>query len=166
DAAWRSRDDGRVDLPGEETRQPWERTPWDLPGWDEVTPAQRRLRDDNAHPSGPLPQVPSGAWPPVSGPLPPVPEEAWPPGEPGYADTRREDTSYLRTGFPDPGYAAAGSRHRGDRGADYAERSLPGNGAARGEYPSQGGGPGGSGYPGPDPDYDDTGYHDGYPSRG
>jgi UPF0755 protein len=145
--------------PGEETGPPWERSPWDLPGWDEVTPAQRRLRDDNAHPSGPLPQV-------SSGPLPPVPEEAWPPGEPGYTRARREDASYLRTGFPDPGYAGAGARHREDRGADYAERSRPGTGVASSEYPSRGGGTGGSGYPGPDPDYDDTGYHDSYPSRG
>src|SRR5262249_25816833 len=113
DAAWRSKDDGRVDLPGEETRQPWERTPWDLPGWDEVTPAQPGARDANAPPSAPLPRAPPGGGPPAPGPLPRVPEEAWPPGEPGYADTRREDTSYLRTGFPDPGYAAAGSRHRG-----------------------------------------------------
>jgi peptidoglycan lytic transglycosylase G len=161
--------------PGEETGPPWERSPWDLPGWDEVTPAQRRLRDDNAHPSGPLPQVSSGplphlsseAWPSaVSGPLPPVPEEAWPPGEPGYTGARPEDATYLRTGLPDPGYAGAGARHRGDRGADDAERSRPGTGAAGGEYPSRGGGTGGSGYPGPDPDYDDTGYHDRYPSHG
>lgn len=154
--------------PGEETGPPWERSPWDLPGWDEVTPAQRRLRDDNAHPSGPLPQVSSGplprlpseAWPSaVSGPRPPVPEEAWPLGEPGYTGARREDASY-------PGYAGAGARHRGDRGADYAERSRPGTGVASSEYPSRGGGTGGSGYPGPDPDYDDTGYHDSYPSRG
>src|SRR5215472_2311190 len=172
---------GRDDRPGEETGPSWEGTspPWDRPGWDEATPAQRRLRDDNAHPSGPLPQVSSGplprlsseAWPPaVSGPLPPVPAEARPTGEPGYAGTRRpgsrEDADYLRTGRPDPGYAGAGSRHRGDLGADYAERSRPGTGVASGEYPSRGGGAGGSGYPGPDPDYDDTGYHDGYASHG
>src|SRR5690242_9887618 len=137
--------------PGEETGPPWERAPWNQPGWDEVTPAQRRLRDDNAHPSGPLPQVSSGplprlpseAWPSaVSGPLPP--EEAWPPGEPGYTGARREDTSYLRTGLPEPGYAGAGARHRGDQGADHAEQGRPGTGAAGGEYPSRGGGTGGS----------------------
>jgi len=154
---------GQDDRPGEETGPPWERTPpWDRPGWDEATPAQRRLRDDNAHPSGPLPQVP--------GPPPRLSSEAWPSGEPGYTGILRaggpEDTDYLRTGFPDPRYAEAGSRHRGDRGADYAERSLPGTGAASGEYPSRGGGAGGSGYPGPDPDYDGTGYDDSYSPRG
>jgi UPF0755 protein len=106
-----------------------------------------------------MPRLPSEAWPPDS-------HEAWSSGEPGYADTRRpggqEDASYLRTGFPDPRYAGAGSRHRGDRGGDYPDRRLPGTGA-RGEYPSQGGG---AGYPGPDPDYDDTGYHDSFPPRG
>jgi UPF0755 protein len=153
-----------------------------MPGWDEATPAQRRLRDDNAHPSGPLPQVSSSgplprltgeAWPPaISGPLPSVPEEAWQSGEPGYPAAgqpgSREDAGYLRTGIPDPRYTAAGARHRGDRGADYPERSQPGTGPASGEYPSRSGGAGGSGYPGPnpDPDYDDTGYHDGVPPRG
>ena len=171
---------GRDDRPGEETSPPWERTspPWELPGWDEAAPARRRPRDD-AHPSGPLPQVSSGPrprlspdeWPPAaSGPLPPVPRDAWPPAEPGYTETRRagsqDDTGYLRTGYPDPGYAGAGSRHSGDTGADYAGRSLPGTGFARGEYPSRGGGAGGPGYPGPDPGYDDTGYHDGFPPRG
>jgi UPF0755 protein len=146
-----------------------------MPGWDEATPAQGKLRDDNAHPSGPLPQVSSGplprvssdAWPPaISGPMPPVPEEAWASGEPGYPGTRGEDASYLRTGYPDPRYAGAGSRHRGDGGPDYAEQSRPGTGVPGGEYPSRGGGAGGSGYRGPDPDYDDTGYHDGVPPRG
>jgi UPF0755 protein len=106
----------------------------------------------------------------VPGPPPLLPSEAWPSGEPDYTDILRaggpEDASYLRTGFPDPRYAEAGSRHRGDQGADYAERSLPGTGVASGEYPSRGGGAGSSGYPGPDPDYDDTGYHDSYSSRG
>src|SRR5262249_43551654 len=150
----------------------WEHTspPWELPGWDDAAPAQHRARDDNAHPSGPLPQV-SGpmprlspeAWPPAeSGPLPPVPREARPPGEPGYPRTRRDDTSYLRTGYTDPGYARVGSRY--EAGADYAEPSRPGTGFARGDYPrGDGGGPG---YPGPDPGYDDTGYHDSFPSRG
>jgi peptidoglycan lytic transglycosylase G len=154
---------GRDDRPGEETRPPWERTPaWDRPGWDEATPAQRRRHDDNAHPSGPLPQVSGAPRRPPSG--------AWPSGEPDdpgiFRAGGREDASYLRTGFPDPRYAEAGSRHGGDRGADYAERDMPGSGVARGEYPSGGGGAGGSGYPGPDPDHDDTGYHDSYPPRG
>jgi uncharacterized YceG family protein len=154
---------GRDDRPGEETGPPGERTPpWDRPGWDEATPAQRRLHDDNAHPSGPLPQV--------SGPPPRLSSEAWPSGEPDYTGILRaggrEDAGYLRTGFPDPRYADAGFRHGGDRGADYAERDMPGSGVASGDYPSGGGGAGGSGYPGPDPDYDDTGYHDSYRSRG
>ena len=168
---------GRDDRPGEETGPSWEHTspPWELPGWDEAAPAQRRPREDNAHPSGPLPQVSSGplprlspeAWPPTaSGPLPPVPREAWPQAGPGDPGTRRDDTSYLRTGYTDPGYAAAGSRHGREAGADYAERSPPGTGFARGEYPSRGGGAGGPGYPGPDPGYDDTGYQDSFPSRG
>src|SRR5207248_7831718 len=56
---------GRDDRPGEATGPPWERTspPWELPGWDEAVPAQRRPRDDSAHPSGPLPQVNSGPMP-------------------------------------------------------------------------------------------------------
>ena len=54
------------------------------------------------------------------------------------------------------------TRYGGDSGADYAERSLPGTGYTRGEYPPRGGA-GGGGYPGPDPDY---GYHDSYPPRG
>jgi len=163
---------GRDDRPGEDTGPRWEHTspPWELPGWDDATPAQRRARDDNAHPSGPLPQV-SGpmprlspeAWPPAeSGPLPPVPREARPPGEPGYPGTRRDDTSYLRTGYTDPGYARVGSRY--EAGADYAEPSRPGTGFARGDYPRGGGG--GPGYPAPDPGYDDTGYHDSFSSRG
>jgi UPF0755 protein len=169
---------GRYDRPGEETEPPWERTPpWDQPGWDDATPAQRRLRDDNAHPSGPLPQVfgplprlSSEARPPAaSGPLPP-PGEAWPPGEPDHTGAHwvgsREDASYVRTGFHDPGHAGAGAGRRGDGGADYAERGLPGAGVASSEHPSRGGGAGGSGYPGPDPDYDDTGYDDSFPSRG
>jgi UPF0755 protein len=168
---------GRGDRPAEETGPSWEHTspPWELPGWDEAGPAQRGPRDDTAHPSGPLPQVSSGplprlspeSWPSaVSGPLPPVPREAWPPAEAGYTGTGREDTSYLRTGYTDPGHASVGSRYGEDRGAGHAERSLPGTGFARGEYPSRGGGAGGSGYQGPDPDYDDTGYHDSFPSRG
>jgi UPF0755 protein len=179
---------GRADRPGEETGPPWERTspPWELPGWDETASARRRPRDDNAHPSGPLPQVSSGplprlspeSWPSaVSGPLPPVSREAWPSDEPGHPGTRRaesrDDTSYLRTGYTDPAYAGAdpghagiGSGYGGHTGADYAERSLPPAGLARAEYPSRGGGAGGPGYPGPDPDYDDTGYHDSFPSRG
>src|SRR5262245_46018110 len=166
---------GRDDRPGEETGPPWERTspPWELPGWDEAGPAPRRPRDDSAHPSGPLPQV-------SSGPLPRLPPEAWPPpvSGPRRADGR-DDTSYLRTGYTDPGYARVGSGYSADNGADRAERSLPGTGFARGEYPSRGGGTGGSGYhepdPGgtggsgyhePDPGYDDTGYHASFPPRG
>jgi UPF0755 protein len=166
---------GRDDRPGEETGPPWEHTspPWELPGWDQAVPAQRRPREDNAHPSGPLPQVPSGplpglsseGWPPaVSGPWPAVPREAWPSDEAGYSGTSQDDSGYLRTGYADAGYAGTGSRHSG--GAGYTGRGLPGTGYARSEYPSRGGGAGGSGYPGPDPDYDDTGYHDSYLSRG
>ena len=167
---------GRHDRPAEEAGPSWEHTspPWELPGWDEAAPAQRSQREDNAHPSGPLPQVPSGplprlspeGWPAASGPLPPVPGEAWPSDEAGYSGTRRDDSGDLRTGYADAGYAGAGFRHSGDAGAGYAERGLPGTGPARGEYPSRGGGAGGSGYPGPDPDYDDTGYHDSFSSRG
>ena len=153
---------GRDDRPGEETGPPWERTspPWELPGWDEAGPAPRRPRDDSAHPSGPLPQV-------SSGPLPRLPPEAWPPpvSEPRRAGGR-DDTSYLRTGYTDPGYARVGSGYSADNGADHAERSLPGTGSARGEYPSRGGGTGGSGYHEPDPGYDDTGYHASFPPRG
>src|SRR5262249_43278557 len=148
---------GRDDRPGEETGPPWERTspPWELPGWDEARP-----RDDSAHPSGPLPQV-------SSGPLPRLPPEAWPPpvSEPRRAGGR-DDTSYLRTGYTDPGYARVGSGYSADNGADHAEQSLLGTGFARGEYPSRGGGTGGSGYHEPDPGYDDTGYHAGFPPRG
>ena len=100
---------GRDDRPGEATGPPWE-----LPGWDEAVPAQRRPRDDNAHPSGPLPRVnsgpmprlPSEGWPPAaSGPLPPLPREPWPADQSGYPAAPHEggyggqdDTSYLRTG--------------------------------------------------------------------
>ena len=174
DAPWRASDHERPDA---DTGQPGEHTspPWELPGWDDAGPAQRRPRDDSAHPSGPLPQVSSGplprvppeSWPGASGPLPPVPQGARRSGEPGYLGARgaggRDDTGYLRTGYTDPG---AGSRYPGDTGADDPERSLPGTGFARGDYPSRGGGAGGHGYPGPDPDYDDTGYHDSFPPRG
>jgi UPF0755 protein len=141
---------GREDSPGEETGPPWE-----LPGWNEAIPAQRRPRDDGAHPSGPLPQVnsgpmprvPDGTWPPaISGPLPPVPREPWP-ARSGRPAGRREsgpgaqdDTSYLRTG-PRYGGAALGS----------------------GEYPAHGDA-GGPGYPGAG--YDDPGYGDSFPARG
>ncbi len=106
---------GRDDRPGEATGPPWERTspPWELPGWNEAVPAQRRPRDDNAHPSGPLPRVNSGplprvppeSWPPAApGPLPPVPPEPRAPGRSGYPGRHdgsfagQDDTSYLRTG--------------------------------------------------------------------
>src|SRR5262249_20299375 len=112
---------GRDNRPGEETGPPWEHTspPWELPGWDEAAPAPRRPREGTAPPSappppgasGPLPRLPPEAWPPTaSGPLPPVPREAWPQAGPGDPGTRRDDTSYLRTGYTDPGYAAADSR--------------------------------------------------------
>ena len=126
DAPWRARDYERPDA---DTGQPGEHTspPWELPGWDDAGPAQRRPRDDSAHPSGPLPQVSSGplprvppeSWPGASGPLPPVPQGARRSGEPGYLGARgaggRDDTGYLRTGYTDPG---AGSRYPGDTGAD------------------------------------------------
>jgi UPF0755 protein len=101
--------------------------------------------------------------------LPPVPREAWSSDERGYSGSRQvgrqDDTGYLRTGYAHSGYAGAGSRPSGDTGAGYAERSLPGTGYARHKYPSRGGGTGGPGYPGPDPGYDDTGYHDSFPAR-
>jgi len=149
---------GRDDRPGEATGPPWE-----LPGWDEAVPAQRRPRDDSAHPSGPLPQVNSGpmarlpslggaagsGWPPAnSGPLPAVPRQPWPAGQSRYPAARhrddglggQDDTSYLRTG---PGY--------GD------------GGFGSGEYPAQGGG---TGYPGEDTGYDEPGYGDSFPGHG
>ena len=113
---------GRDDRPLEETSPPWEHTspPWELRGWDEAAPAQRGPREDNAHPSGPLPPVSSGplprvppeSWPGASGPLPPVPQGARRSGEPGYLGARgaggRDDTGYLRTGYTDPGVPGAG----------------------------------------------------------
>jgi uncharacterized YceG family protein len=149
---------GRDDRPGEATGPPWE-----LPGWDEPVPAQRRPRDDSAHPSGPLPQVNSGpmprlpslggaagsGWPPAnSGPLPAVPRQPWPAEQSRYPAARhrdgglggQDDTSYLRTG---PGY--------GD------------GGLGSGEYPAQGGG---TGYPGEDTGYDEPGYGDSFPGHG
>ncbi len=147
---------GRDERPGETTAPPWERTapPWELPGWDQAVPAQRRPRDDNAHPSGPLPRVnsgplprvPSESWPqPASGPLPPVPGEPRATGRGGYPADRhdggfagQDDTSYLRTGS---GYGGADS--------------------GSGEYPVPG-----SGYSGQDAGYDEAGYRDSFPARG
>jgi UPF0755 protein len=139
---------GRDDRPGEATGPPWE-----LPGWNEV-PAQRRPRDDNAHPSGPLPRVnsgpmprlPSEGWPSAaSGPLPPLPREPRPADQSGYLPAPHEDgqddTSYLRTGS---GY---------------------GGGFGSGEYPVHGA-EGGSGYPGEDAGYGEPGYGDGFLARG
>ena len=149
---------GWGDRPGEATGPPWEGTapPWELPGWDEAVPAQRRPRDDSAHPSGPLPQVnsgplprlPSETWPPAtSGPLPSVPREPWHASQARYPAARHrdrfgdeDDTSYLRTGS---GYSDGG--------------------IGSGEYPAHGGG---SGYPGDDADYDDHGYGDSFPAHG
>src|SRR6266700_3557295 len=143
DAPWRARE---YDRPGEATTPPWERTspPWELPGWDEAVPAQRRPRDDSAHPSGPLPQVNSGpmprlpaeaAPPPISGPLPPVPRQPWTTDRSSYPVSRHagghpgeDDTGYLRTGS---GYS--GACHDS------------------GEYPAHGGTGGG---------YDEPGYGD------
>jgi peptidoglycan lytic transglycosylase G len=155
DTPWRAQD---RDRPGESTSPPWERTapPWELPGWDEAVPAQRRSRDDSAHPSGPLPQVNSGPLPrlpaetgppTISGPLPAVPREPWTAGRGSYPAARhsgrhggQDDTSYLRTG----------SRHGGDHDS--------------GAYPAHGGG-----YD--EPGYDergsgDGGYGDSFPARG
>src|SRR5262249_62362289 len=104
---------------------------------------------------GPWPGLSPGAGPPADpGLWPRVPREARPPGEPGSPGTRRDDTSYLRTGYTDPGYARVGSRY--EAGADYAEPSRPGTGFARGDYPRRGGG--GPGYPRPDPGYDRHGH--------
>jgi UPF0755 protein len=151
---------GRDYRPGEETSPPWEHTapPWELPGWNEAARARRRPRDDNAHPSGPLPRVSSGplprvpseGWPPAtSGPLPPVPREPWPAGQNSYPAARHEggfggqdDTSYLRTGS---GYGGGG----------------PGSG----EYPAHGA-DGGPDYPGEDAGYDEPGYGDSFPGHG
>jgi UPF0755 protein len=166
---------GREAGPGEVTAPPW-----DLPGWNEAIPGQRRPRDDTAHPSGPLPQVnsgpmprvPDGTWPPAtSGPLPPVPS-APRPARSGRPAGRREsglgaqdDTSYLRTGS---GYGGAGARSgeypaRGDAagpgypGGGYGDPgygdSLPERGGrARGDYPPAGGDYPGTGY-GDEPGY-------------
>jgi UPF0755 protein len=162
---------GRDDRPGEATGPPWERTspPWELPGWDEAVPAQRRPRDDSAHPSGPLPQVNSGpmprlpgpslgraagsglteTWPPTNpGPLSAVPGEPWPADQSRYPAARhrddgfggQDDTSYLRTGS---GY--------GD------------GGFGSGEYPAHGGD---AGYHGEDAGYDEPRYGDGFPGHG
>ena len=103
--------------------------------------------------SGPLPRLPSGAWPPAtSGPLPPVPLSPAPreprPADPGgYPAARhgggfggQDDTSYLRTGS---GYG----------GGDYHS----------GEYPVNGGD---SGYPGEDAGYDEPGYGDSFAGPG
>ncbi|HET7247785.1 MAG TPA: endolytic transglycosylase MltG [Streptosporangiaceae bacterium] len=153
---------GRDDRPGEATGPPWE-----LPGWNDAVPAQRRTRDDSAHPSGPLPRVNSGpmprlpslggaagpglaeTWPPAtSGPLPSVPRELWPADQSRYPVDRHrgggfgsgDDTSYLRTGS---GYGD------GDLGS--------------GEYPAQGGG---AGYRGDDAGYDEPGYGHSFPGPG
>ena len=141
---------GPGDRPGEATGPPWEHTapPWELPGWDEAVPAQRRPRDDSAHPSGPLPRVNSGPMPrlPSLGPLAQVPRQPWPADQGSYPAARhsdggfgQDDTSYLRTG---PGY--------GDEGF------------GSGEYPVHGGG---QGYPGEDTGYDEPGYGDGFPGQ-
>jgi UPF0755 protein len=163
---------GRDDRPGEATAPPWEHTapPWELPGWNEAASAQRRPRDDSAHPSGPLPQVnsgpmprlPSEAWPPAtSGPLPQVPQvprEPWPAGQGRYPAARHEggsggqdDTSYLRTGssYGSGEYPAHGSGE------------YPAHGS--GEYPAHGGG---SGYQGEDAGYGEPGYGDSFPGHG
>ena len=149
DAPWRAREHDR---PGEATTPPWEHTspPWELPGWNEAVPAQRRPRDDSAHPSGPLPQVNSGPMPrlpaeagppPISGPLPPVPREPWTADRGSYPAARHagghpgeDDTRYLRTGS-------------GHSGAGYDS----------GEHPAHGGTGGG---------YDEPGYGDSFPARG
>jgi UPF0755 protein len=149
DAPWRARDYDRAAAPpeaGGDYQAPWEHTapPWELPGWDEAVPAQRRARDDAAHPSGPLPRVSSGPMPRlpadsgppfISGPLPPVPREPWPAERSRYPGARHEggypgqgDTSYLRTGS---GYGGAGP--------------APG-----------------AGY---EPGYDEPGYGDSFPAR-
>jgi uncharacterized YceG family protein len=169
---------GRDDRPGEATGPPWERTspPWDLPGWDEAVPAQRRPRDDSAHPSGPLPQVNSGPmprlpslggpagpgpalggaagpglaepWPPTtSGPLPAVPREPWPADQSRYPAARHRGGGF--GGEDDTSYLRTGSGY-GDRGS------------GSGEYPAHGGGPG---YPGEDAGYDEPGYDDSFPGH-
>jgi len=68
-------------------------------------------------------------------------------------------------GWDEAASARRGPREDGAHPSGPLPQVSPG-GYARSEYPSRGGGAGGSGYPGPDPDYDDTGYHDGFPSHG
>jgi len=128
----------RDDEPGEATGPPW-----DLPGWYEAVPAQRHPRDAGAHPSGPLPGLPSGSGPPpISGPLGPVPREPLPAERSRYPAARHEG------GYPgqdDSGYLRTGS---GYGGADFDG----------GEYPAHGS----PGYD--DPGYDDPGYN--FPASG
>jgi peptidoglycan lytic transglycosylase G len=163
---------GRDDQPGEATGPPWE-----LPGWNDAVPAQRRPRDDSAHPSGPLPRVDSGpmprlpswggaagselaergaagpgpaeTWPPAtSGPLPSVPGERWPADQSRYPVARHRGGGL--GGEDDTSYLRTGS---GYGGGDFGT----------GEYPAQGGGPG---YRGDDAGYDEPGYGDSFPGPG
>ena len=141
---------GRDDRPGEETDRPGSAPPpWEQPGWDEATACPAQAARRQRAPVGPAAAgVLRAAAPPVIRGVAAGGLRAAAAGSGGGLAARRawlhrtrgpsqEDASYLRTGYPDPGYAGADARHRGDGDADYAERSLPGTGFASGEHPSQ-----------------------------
>jgi uncharacterized YceG family protein len=173
---------GRDDGPGEATGPPWE-----LPGWNDAVPAQRRPRDDSAHPSGPLPRVNSGPMPQlpslggVAGPGPalggvagsglaergvagPGPAEHWPPATSGpLPSVPREPWPASQNRYPSARYRDDGLG--GDEDTSYLRTGsgYGGGDFGSGEYPVHGGGPG---YRGDDAGYDEPGYDDSFPGHG
>jgi UPF0755 protein len=105
------------DADGTQRDESWERTapPWEPAGWNDAIPPQRGPGDQAAHPSGPLPRVPSDSWPPGYGE-----------GPGGYTGTRRrredpgapDGASYRGTGYLGPGHTGPGyGTDPGDGGA-------------------------------------------------